>query len=251
MKLPRHAGNLLIILFILSGNCKLYCQQADSVSSKNSNNTGFLKPVIIPAALIGYGISSIGNNGLYSSADAKSAIQSNFGGFHTRLDDYTVLAPAAAVYILHLAGVKGKNSFTDKTLMFAASGALTGITVLSLKQITNIQRPDGSTFNSLPSGHTAFAFTSAEFLHQEYKDVSVWYSIAGYSVATATGAMRMLNNRHWMSDVLIGAGIGMLSAKTTYAVYPLVKKKIIRHANTIFIPAYTNGQAGFAFVYRF
>jgi membrane-associated phospholipid phosphatase len=53
----------------------------------------------------------------------------------------------------------------------------------------------------------------AEFMHQEYKDQSVWYSIAGYTAATATGVLRMYNVRHWFSDVVAGAGIGILGTK--------------------------------------
>ena len=46
---------------------------------------------------------------------------------------------------------------------------------------------------------------------------SPWYSVAGYGVATATGVMRVLNNRHWISDVLSGAGIGIMSTELAYA----------------------------------
>ena len=47
-------------------------------------------------------------------------------------------------------------------------------------------RPDGSTANSWPSGHTATSFVGATILHKEYGLTrSPWYSIAGYSLATA------------------------------------------------------------------
>lgn len=71
-------------------------------------------------------------------------------------------------------------------------------------------RPDGSNNKSFPSGHTATAFMAATMLHKEYGGRSPWYSIAGYSMATVTGVSRMLNNKHWLSDVLVGAGIGIL-----------------------------------------
>ena len=48
---------------------------------------------------------------------------------------------------------------------------------------------------------------------QEYKDVSVWYGISGYIVATGTGFFRIYNNKHWLTDVAAGAGIGILIDK--------------------------------------
>jgi hypothetical protein len=86
-------------------------------------------------------------------------------------------------------------------------------------------RPDGSTANSWPSGHTATSFVGATILHKEYGLTrSPWYSVAGYGVATATGVMRVLNNRHWISDVMSGAGIGILSAELGYALCDLLFK---------------------------
>ena len=48
--------------------------------------------------------------------------------------------------------------------------------------------------------------------------------MAGYSVATATGIMRVLNNRHWVSDVLSGAGIGIMSTELAYALGDVIFK---------------------------
>jgi membrane-associated phospholipid phosphatase len=59
-------------------------------------------------------------------------------------------------------------------------------------------------------------------LWQEYKDVSIWYGISGY-VATGTGFFRMYNDRHWLTDVAAGAGIGILCTKTAYWLYPKCK----------------------------
>ena len=86
-------------------------------------------------------------------------------------------------------------------------------------------RPDGSTANSWPSGHTATAFVGASLLHKEYGLTrSPWFSVAGYGMATATGVMRVLNNRHWISDVMSGAGIGILSTELGYAIGDLLFK---------------------------
>jgi membrane-associated phospholipid phosphatase len=105
---------------------------------------------------------------------------------------------------------------------------LAGIGSNFLKSATNVVRPDGSDDRSFPSTHTALAFVSATFLHEEYKHQSPWYSIAGYSIATATGILRMMNNEHWLSDVLVGAGLGILTTKVVYWVDPLLRNRMNR-----------------------
>ena len=76
------------------------------------------------------------------------------------------------------------------------------------------------------SGHTAFAFAAATILHKEYGQTrSPLYSIAGYSLATITGVGRVLNNRHWVSDVLVGAGIGIVSTDLGYFLSDVILKQ--------------------------
>lgn len=136
--------------------------------------------------------------------------------FSVHYDDYLQYAPVVAVYGLKLAGVKGRNKIGRATLSYAASMLIMGVLVNSIKYTAKVERPDGSSNNSFPSGHTANAFTSATFLHKEYGLVNPLYSIGAYSMATFTGLGRNLNNRHWISDVLAGAGIGILSVELGY-----------------------------------
>ena len=112
-----------------------------------------------------------------------------------------------------MVGIKGKHNFKERTIILGTSYLIMSASVLSLKSITKVERPDGSAFNSFPSGHTATAFASAELLWQEYKDISIWYGITGYLVAASTGAFRIYNDKHWLTDVVAGAGIGILSTK--------------------------------------
>ncbi|CAA7195646.1 phosphatase PAP2 family protein [Chryseobacterium potabilaquae] len=136
--------------------------------------------------------------------------------FKVPYDDYLQYTPAVAVYGLKLAGVKGRNNIGRATLSHGASLAIMAILVNSIKYTTKVERPDGSSKNSFPSGHTAMAFTNASFLHKEYGLVSPAYSIGGYTVATLTGVGRNFNNRHWVPDILAGAGIGILSTELGY-----------------------------------
>lgn len=136
--------------------------------------------------------------------------------FKMHYDDYLQYAPAATVYGLKLAGVKGRNNIGRASLSYATSLAIMAILVNSIKYTAKVERPDGSRRNSFPSGHSAMAFTNAAFLDKEYGLVNPAYSIAGYSAATFTGLGRALNNRHWLPDILAGAGIGILSTELGY-----------------------------------
>jgi membrane-associated phospholipid phosphatase len=180
---------------------------------------------LAPTILIGAGIATMEDRIWYDSYDAYECIQRNYPDFHSKVENYLIFIPAAAVYGLNIAGVKGKNNFLDRSVVFVVSLTLAGLSSNIIKTSTSKLRPDGSDDRSFPSSHTALAFVSATFLHEEYKDQSIWYSIAGYSLATATGVMRMMNNKHWMSDVLAGAGLGILTTKLVYWIDPLLRKR--------------------------
>ena len=62
-------------------------------------------------------------------------------------------------------------------------------------------------------------------LYKEYKDLSPWVGIGAYSAATLVAAGRMMNNRHWLSDVLAGAGIGIMSTEVGYILSDLIFRK--------------------------
>lgn len=146
--------------------------------------------------------------------------------FHSEIDNYTQFSGIALTVGLKMAGVEGRSSWPRLAASSLASYAVMAAFVNSIKYTTSEMRPDGSTRNSWPSGHTATAFAGATILHKEYGLTrSPWYSIAGYSVATATGVMRVLNNRHWISDVLSGAGIGILSTELAYGICDLLFKQ--------------------------
>ncbi len=66
---------------------------------------------------------------------------------------------------------------------------------------------------------------TATMLAKEYGYKSPWIGIGAYTVATATGMMRMANNKHWLSDVLTGAGIGIISTELGYYLANLIFKE--------------------------
>ncbi len=185
-----------------------------------------LKPrhFIAPVSLATAGLVTQGR----MSRHLQQEVVSRYPDFHSKADEYLIYAPGVFSLGLGAAGVKGKNSFKDQIILAVLSSVISQGVTQGLKKIIGYPRPDGSSFDAFPSGHTTMAFTSATLLHEEYGHRSVWYSVGGYSVASASGALRILNNRHWISDVLMGAGVGIGATKGTYLVYPWAKNKVKR-----------------------
>lgn len=136
--------------------------------------------------------------------------------FRRQVDNYTQYLPAAVMIGMKASGIPSASTWKRMLLADAFSIALMTSTVQSLKHTTHITRPDGSDKHSFPSGHTATAFMTATMLNKEYGHISPLVGVGAYSVATATGLMRVTNNKHWLSDVLVGAGIGIISTEMGY-----------------------------------
>jgi PAP2 superfamily len=223
-------------------------------TSKKASAKPIVKALIIPTGFIAYGVIAQGKNGLNQlDKSTQNSILTNHNGYHTKIDNYLQFVPAISVCALNAFGVKGKNNFRDRTMIYALLTIFSTAIVTPLKHVTNITRPDGSSNNSFPSGHTTTAFANAEFLRMEYKDVSPWYGIAGYAMAATTGTLRVYNNRHWVSDVVTGAGFGIVSTKLAYWIYPTIKRKLFKNKpmNAMIMPYYQTGNGGVVFVYNF
>src|SRR6187399_2810113 len=180
----------LVISAILSLT-NLYGQEIQPDTLKNDNEIKFkYQALIIPGILITYGVIGIENHQLLSeNAEVKEEFNEHIDE-KVSVDDFSQYLPALSVYGLNLLNIKGKNNFKDRTTILATSYFIMSAVVLSTKAISKVERPDGSSNNSFPSGHTATAFMGAEFVWQEYKDVSVWYGITAYTVAAGTGIFR-------------------------------------------------------------
>ena len=247
-----------VFLFFMIGSVGFAQQITDTITTnepKENNKKFKFKQLIIPTVLIGYGVIGIESDGLkLFNTEIKEEVNENIDEKIT-VDDFSQYAPALSVYGLNALGIKGKHNLKDRTIILGTSYLLMSASVLSLKSITKVERPDGSAFNSFPSGHTATAFAGAEFLWQEYKDVSVWYGISGYIVAAGTGAFRIYNDKHWLTDVVAGAGIGILSTKVAYWINPWIQEKIFKskekNSMSAIAPFYNGKQLGVGFIKTF
>lgn len=222
-------------------------KKPDTVRHSRSTAWSYAAPV----ALVAYGgLSFVVHPIRRFDYYVRARIERSAPNYSSRIDDYTQLAPVALVYGLNLAGVEGKNRFVDRTAMLALSGLiLTGAD--GLKYLGHRVRPYGTSPLSFPSGHTGAAFLAAEFLAEEYGDKSVWYSVAGYTCATVTGVMRLYNRAHWFSDCVAGAGLGILSVRASYWLYPHIRNALThkdKHGrSTMIMPSYSSGAPGVSF----
>ncbi len=248
----------LIPVKALAVTVEIESTNSDSIPVSNEHTFSY-KQLIIPGSLMLYGAieaSLAPKNRLLNYAIGHEVITHKPEKF--QIDDITQYVPAASVYALNLVGIKGKHNFKDRTIILGMASLFTAASVNGLKYTLKVERPDKSARNSFPSGHTAIAFMGAEFLWQEYKDVSIWYGIAGYTIAAGTGAFRIYNNKHWVGDVAFGAGIGILSTKLAYWLYPTVEKKVFnggknkkKKTSLAFYPYYTGQQGGLSISMQF
>jgi len=183
------------------------------------HNGRYLKRAVLPSAiLIGAGIYTIQDRGFISSFDTRDARNKVLPEFATSADDFIMLAPLVGLYGFNLISSQHRHQLSRQTLLLFSSGVLASAMVWPTKKFTDIDRPNGKP-HAFPSGHTAYAFTIATFMDKEFRHKSPWVSVASYTVAGATGVLRVLNNAHWMADVLAGAGVGILSVNTVYWIH--------------------------------
>jgi hypothetical protein len=213
------------------------------IKNTSLKSVALRRAVIAPALFIAAGVSTLDddNDDNYEVQEERNR---HIPNFRHHADDYLQHAPIIAVYGLNWLGVKGKNDFANRTAILIKTEMMVGILTYSLKRITAVPRPDNTKeLTSFPSGHTAQAFAAATFMAKEYGHKNVWYSIGAYTVATGVGAMRVMNNRHWMSDVLVGAGIGILSTNLVYLTHQYRWGKKNKGGQTTVMPSY-DGQTG-------
>lgn len=131
--------------------------------------------------------------------------------------DYGVaVLPLATAWVMKASGVQSRSSWERMLLSNSMSLALTSGIALTFKELYDENGPDGTRSDAFPSGHSALAFMSATILSREYGHISPWISVGGYAAATATQFLRLRHNRHWVNQVMVGAGIGVVATNVSY-----------------------------------
>jgi membrane-associated phospholipid phosphatase len=199
-----------------------------------------------------------------------STYVTNFGGPY---EVYTLAALGAYGFIFKVDKVK-------TTTLLATQAYITGGLVESvLKTLTGRQRPyftdstivqaspkfhgplykapkdaNGKQINSsFPSGHTTVAFAAATVFAMEYRN-RPWIPVLSYSAATLIGISRITENKHWTTDVLVGAALGYLTGRqvvNNYHRYARLKAPTQNKGTFKFNMQYNFGHVMPGFVYTF
>ena len=195
----------------------------------------------------------------------------NFGGAY---EGYTLAA-------LGTYGLLFKNEKVKTTTLLATQAYITGAVSFSvLKFLTGRQRPN--TYNpvtkesepkfhgpffktgydingrhisstSFPSGHTTVAFAAATVYAMEYRD-KPFIPFLAYSAATLIGISRITEDRHWATDVLAGAALGLLTGRqvvNNYHRYAKLKAPNQKKNTVTFTMQYQHGTVMPGLVYKF
>ena len=126
------------------------------------------------------------------------------------IENYFQYVPAALHLSLGAMGVSCRKGFWDRFIESALAHSVCGLLTLPSKAIFSTLRPDGSNYRSFPSGHTSLTFTGAELVRMDYGPL---WGAGAWGIGVAAASLRIYHNRHWFSDILLGAAIGILSAR--------------------------------------
>lgn len=207
--------------------------------------------LILPASLIAVGVVGTAIDGM-----------NDFHLFHRKesvrqihIDDYMEWGMLGWVFVADLMG-KEKHNWADQLCLVVLAEGMNAAMTRTLKYTVREPRPDGRPY-SFPSGHTANAFLGAHLAYKELKDSNPVAAYSGYVLAAFVAGSRLYNNRHWVADVVAGAGFGILSVELAYLVYFPVRNAIARKINLrrsdklVFAPTLGRGGGGFYLSYAF
>ncbi|MFK8044580.1 MAG: phosphatase PAP2 family protein [Crocinitomicaceae bacterium] len=217
----------LVLLFILLFSISAFSQQDNKIPRFEKINwrgegidlkmNSIKKKMVIPSILM---ISGLSLNTIPTKTKLQDFIREPFNGYSTNLDDFIQYAPIVMMYSSDLFKIPARNSIWNQTKYLFISELVTGTIVQVLKHTTKIARPNSNTLTAFPSGHTAQAFVAGQVLFHEFYRTRPLLGLSGFIFASSTGALRVVNNRHWVPDVLMGAGIAIFVTNLVYHFEP-------------------------------
>lgn len=188
-----------------------YCfvgQSQDSLDYRKPQVSTF----ILPSSLL---ITGLIINKDETKNGVRNWVRDRYAIPNTGVDDMLQHSPMVMMYLGDLIGRRPLDEVKRQTRHLLVSQAMTLGTMLILKESLDVQRPNGGRV-SFPSGHTAYSFAGATVFYHAFKTESKLLAYLAYVPATITGAYRILKDKHWVSDVVFGAGLGILSSQLSY-----------------------------------
>lgn len=196
---------------------------ADTTDHHRPNDETNLKPagLIAPGVLIIYGgLKPLINGIARLDENIRVNVQQSSPNFHSNAAaDYLMWVPSASIYVMDAFHVKTAHNFREHLILEAGSVVLTGGIGYGMRLISRNIKAYESEGTKFPSGHTANAFRGAEIFHQELKKAHPILSYSGYVIASGVGVLRIYDKVHLLSEVIAGAGLGILSTKLTYWIF--------------------------------
>ena len=220
-------------------------ESRDSVSMADAPCQFRPQQLIAPAVLITVGSIGVTNDWF---VDLKNDWRDNLydwrGGNRFHIDDYAQFLPVASNVGLAFVGAKARHPFRERLVVSATGYVVMQSIVTVTKNVVDEKRPDSDAYNSFPSGHTAMAFVGAEMIRKEYGNA---WGAGAYVFASGIGFMRMYNDRHWLNDVIGGAGVGILAANIAYWLLPLERRLLRWDQSTemSIVPVYNSEDKSF------
>jgi membrane-associated phospholipid phosphatase len=177
----------------------------------------------ITAGLAGTGVGTAVRHEAYEPGRVIGGAQFQFG---------------AAIATYGFGRFAGKTRVAETGAHLLRAQIVAQVVTHTVKYSVQRMRPDGSTRNSFPSGHTSVSFASATVLQQEFG----WkVGIPAYAVASYIGVSRIGNKRHYFTDVAFGAAIGLVAGRSV--------GMTIADKRFVMSPTATRGGGGVSFVW--
>jgi hypothetical protein len=237
---------IVSLFFLYSVCCSAQVPVADSIVVVKQQPQW--KKLLMPGAFITAGAFFSGaNKGVDKTV--RDWRNRHYPNFNSKLDDYLQYAPAPLVFIMDAMGAEARNNWQQQGWLLVKAELLMLLTVEPVKRLTAKVRPNGSSYRSFPSGHTAQAFVAAHFFNKEYGHKYPWLSAGMYSIAATTAVLRVLKDRHWITDVVAAAGFGMLCTEISYLTQCRSKKNHLAK-NMLLMPSYQNGNMAITMLYK-
>ena len=191
-------------LFLLEAN--IMAQDTTMVLQRTQSDSCApfrLRETIIPVSLLAYGSAKPIMPAIRRlDMDLRNSISKRHPDVGFNADDWLQWAPSTSIYALD-----------------AGSILLTGGAGFVMRKVSERIDGFGIVDTQFPSGHTANAFRGAELLRREMSGRHPWLQWSGYLVAGLVAGSRLMRNEHHLSEVVAGAGLGILSTSITYGLH--------------------------------